>query len=272
MILTLAGGRQTVVLGIVPRGVRKGLRTYTFIHDVDPRWHHCVFHVASSVDSIDVNLARARARGKFETIDFRATFHGVKGEIQATVAQKHHILGLELVVKLLDMAGVNPQNMSSHDMRELRKVHNDSTINIHPYSSKSANVGIKGSDDERSRAVSDSSACRKVFRSLKEDREVELTPHEADHIIKQPAVFRALANRGVLSKKLLRGMVAAYLVATEKLVNTDSTKFLKRKIMDQRVKETRLVSLITEKEFEALEARLRSTTPLGPSRRALFHA
>ena len=59
---------------------------------------------------------------------------------------------------------------------------------------------------------------------MKEDREVELTPHEADHIIKQPAVFRALANRGVLSKKLLRGLVAAYLVATEKLVNTDSTK------------------------------------------------
>ena len=221
---------------------------------------------ANTTESPDKILERARKRGVFKTNDFRSPFTKGKGEKQAIEPQKRHILDLELVVKMLDMAGVRPAHLSSRDFRELRRVLNDGELNMHPYSSKSANVGVKGSEKTRSRAISDSSACKKVLKSLKSNSGVTLTAHEADHITKQPAVFRVLAKRSWLSKELLRDMVAAYFVVTEKLINTESIKYSKGRVMDQRIKDTRLKALTTQDAIKTVRERLEQSSRPAPPR------
>ena len=106
----------------------------------------------------------------------------------------HHVrhkLGLEEVVFILEVSGVELTEMQ---LQDLRSVLNDARINAHLVLSRGANVSKTGTDSTNGRIVCDTGAVRKCRDGLFAGKRVILSAHEAAHINSQIEVVSILAH------------------------------------------------------------------------------
>jgi len=149
---------------------------------------------------------------------------------------RRHILDKEVLADLLNIAKIT---LTESEMEKIRNVINDGSINMHPYLSKSANVGnsekYAAENDCQEKTVSDRSAVLKVRESFETGKKVHLTSHEASHIIAQVDLLLSDEFKEALSRKKYEYVMTTYRLYTHNVYGPEEdSRHGDGKLIDER--------------------------------------